>query len=251
MRSLLIMLSLTMLFSCSEAKVRKADTAPDHTAWTKLLKKLVNENGDVDYLGFMAHKAELQAYLQTLSDHHPDPDKWTEEEQLAYWINAYNAFTVELIIDNYPLESIKDIKRWNIPFLNTPWTIKFIKLGGKKYNLDAIEHKILRKQFNEPRIHFAIVCASISCPRLLNEAYTADRLNEQLDLQARHFINTLSKNRISADKLELSKLFSWFSGDFTENGTLIEYLNKYADVQINPDAEISYLDYNWKLNIGQ
>ena len=251
MRSLLIMLSLIMLFSCSEAKVRRSDTAPDHSAWTRLLQKMVTEEGKVDYLAFMAHEAELQAYLQTLSDHHPDKEKWTQEEQMAYWINAYNAFTVQLIIEHYPLESIKDIKRWNIPFLNTPWTIKFIKIGGKRYNLDAIEHKILRKQFNEPRIHFAIVCASISCPRLLNEAYTADKLTEQLNMQAKHFINDLSKNRISPDKLQISKIFSWFSGDFTKNGTLIEYLNKYADEQINPDAEISYLDYNWNLNIGQ
>lgn len=251
MRSLLLILSFAMLFSCSDAKVHRSSTAPDHSAWTKLLQELVTENGQVNYLGFMARKEELGAYLKVLGDNHPDPEKWTEEEQLAYWINAYNAFTVQLIIDNYPLESIKDIKRWNIPFLNTPWTIKFIKIGGKKYDLDAIEHKILRKQFNEPRIHFAIVCASISCPRLLNEAYTADKLNEQLNMQAKHFINDLSKNRVSVDKLQLSKIFSWFSGDFTKNGSLIDYLNKYTDVQINEDAEISYLDYNWKLNIGQ
>lgn len=250
-RSISIFLLLLLTVSCSEAKVRKSDEVPDHTAWTKLLQRFVNPKGELDYLGFMAHKAELEAYLQTLSEHHPDPKTWGEAEQLAYWINAYNAFTVKLIIEHYPLESIKDIKRWNIPFLNSPWTIKFIELGGKKYNLDAIEHKILRKKFEEPRIHFAIVCASISCPRLLNEAYTADRIETQLETQTRLFINTADKNKISADKLQLSKIFSWFSGDFTKKGSLIEFLNKYSEVEISPKAEITYLEYDWRLNIGQ
>ena len=114
--------------------------------------------------------------------------------------------------------------------------------------LDQIEHKILRKQFDDPRIHFALVCASYSCPRLLNEAYTADELDKQLDAQAKHFLANKKKNEISADKLILSKYFTWYKGDFTKNSTLIEYLNKYAPVKINKDADISYKDYNWSLN---
>ena len=115
-------------------------------------------------------------------------------------------------------------------------------------NLDHIEHKILRKEFDEPRIHFAIVCASKSCPALLNRAYTADSLETQLTTQVKGFLADDFRNKISENKVGLSKIFSWFKGDFTKNGTLIEYINRYSAVKVNKDAEISYLKYNWELN---
>lgn len=219
-----------------------------HDQFTVLLKKHVSPAGKVDYKGFIKDSTQLNQYLKQLSDN-PPQKTWIKEEELAYWINAYNAFTIQLIIRNYPLKSIKDIgSSIKIPFINTPWDIKFIRIGKERLDLNKIEHGILREKFNEPRIHFAIVCASVSCPKLLNEAYEAANINAQLDTQARAFINDPSRNKITSNQAQLSQIFSWFRGDFTKQGNLISFINKYSKVKINPNARISSLDYNWNLN---
>lgn len=210
----------------------------DHHKWNALLQKHVTVNGKVDYEGFKKDIKSLQAYLDELSVNVPQKS-WTKKAILAYWINAYNAFTVKLILDNYPVKSIKDI--------NDPWGKKFFVLGNKKYSLEEIEHEILRKM-NEPRIHFAINCASFSCPKLANYAYTEDKLEMQLETAAKTFVNDKTKNIITSDKIEISKIFDWFTGDFKTNGTLIDFLNQYSTVKINRDAKIKYKDYNWSLN---
>ena len=210
----------------------------NHQKWDDLLKKYVSENGNVDYKGFKKDQVALESYLELLSKNLPEKS-WTKNATLAYWINAYNAFTVKLILDNYPIKSIKKI--------NSPWDAVFINLGNKKYSLGEIEHKILRKM-NEPRIHFAINCASYSCPNLLNEAYTEKNLNNQLDAAAKSFINDKSKNNITANTIEISSIFDWFTGDFKKKGTLIDFLNKYSSVKINAKAKIRYKEYNWNLN---
>lgn len=223
-----------------------AQKAPSHQQWDKLLKKHVNASGMVSYKGFQKDKADLEGYLKTLSDNAPQSN-WSENEQKAYWINAYNAFTVALILKHYPVKSIKDIGG-KIYKVNTPWDIKFISIGGKKYDLNNIEHGILRKKFDDPRIHFALVCASISCPRLRNEAYTAAQLNAQLEDDGRNFLNDKSKNNVSASRADLSKYFSWYKGDFTKNGSLADFINKYSVAKINSNTKISSLEYNWNLN---
>jgi len=149
------------------------DNPINHQAWTNLLQKHVSQKGNVNYSGFVTDKAELEKYLNHLTQNKPT-NSWSEKAQLAYWINVYNAFTVKLIVDNYPVASIKDIKK-GIPFISTVWDIKFIEFNNETIDLNKVEHGILRKQFDEPRIHFAINCASFSCPRLLNEAYTAEK----------------------------------------------------------------------------
>lgn len=220
--------------------------APSHQQWDKLVKKYVNPSGMVNYKDLQKDKGELDAYLKTLSGNAPQ-NSWSENEQKAYWINAYNAFTVSLILQHYPVKSIKDIAG-KIYKINTPWDIKFINIGGKKYDLNNIEHSILRKKFNDPRIHFAIVCASMSCPRLRNEAYTAAQIDAQLDDAGKGFLNDKSKNRISAANAELSKYFSWYKSDFTKNGSLVDFINKYSLTKINANTKIGSLDYNWSLN---
>ncbi len=223
-----------------------AQKAPSHQQWDKLLKKHVNTSGMVSYKGFQKDQAELNAYLKTLSDNAPQ-NTWNENDQKAYWINAYNAFTVALILKHYPVKSIKDIAG-NIYKINTPWDIKFITIGGKKYDLNNIEHGILRKKFDDPRIHFALVCASVSCPKLRSEAYTGAQVNTQLDAAGKDFLNDRSKNRIGADKAELSKYFSWYKGDFTKNGSLADFINKYSKSKMNGSTKINSIDYNWSLN---
>ena len=246
---LLLLLTATAFISC-QAYIPEGNSekAPSHQLWNDILKRNVDDKGFVNYKAIKNDSKSLEKYLKLLSDN-PPSKKWNDNEKMAYWINAYNAFTVKLIIDHYPVKSIKDIgSSIQIPFVNTPWQYKFFTIGGEKMKLDEIEHKILRKDFDDPRIHFALVCASYSCPRLLNEAYTPEKLDKQLDMQAKYFLANKNKNEITADKLQLSKYFNWYKGDFTKNTSLIGYLNKYAPVKINDDADISYKDYNWSLN---
>ena len=245
-----LILCLFSLCSCgSYHPPASKNTVADHRLWDEMLKKHVSAAGWVDYEGWQKDRAQLKTYLQMLSENPPDDSLWSTEEKLAYWINAYNAFTVELILDNYPLKSITDLHpALYIPGVNTVWHKKFFKIGGVETSLDEIEHKILRAEFEEPRIHFAIVCASFSCPRLRNEAYVASGLERQLNEQARGFINDPLRNRLSENEISISKIFKWFKGDFTKKGSLISYLNQYASVGINPGARIKHMDYNWELN---
>jgi len=202
------------------------------------LKKNVSASGIVNYKGFKKDAIQLQSYLDELSKNLPEKS-WSKNAVLAYWINAYNAYTVKLILNNYPVKSIKDI--------NNPWGKKFFTLGTTKYSLEEIEHDILRKM-NEPRIHFAINCASFSCPNLLNEAYTEAKIEKQLENVAKSFVNDKTKNTIAADTIEISEIFNWFSGDFKTKGSLIDFLNQYSVVKINKSAKIKFNDYNWSLN---
>jgi hypothetical protein len=209
-----------------------------HELWNNLLKKYVSENGHVNYKGFKTDQLELYNYFKVLNVSLPNGTH-SKAYTVAYWINAYNAFTIDLILRNYPVKSIKYIK--------SPWQKRLWKLGEKWYNLDDIEHQILRKM-DEPRIHFAIVCASVSCPKLLNEAFTEENLEEQLTKATKDFLNDNSKNSIAKNKLELSKIFKWFSLDFTKKGSIIDFLNLYSDLKISPKTNISFKDYNWNLN---
>lgn len=246
---LLITIAIAILcFKCRTIKDYNGNSKPiSHEKWSNLLKTNVNENGQVNYKGIIEEKDKFYEYINLLNNNHPNTKNWTKNERLAYWINAYNAYTVQLIIENYPLESIKDIKN-GIPFINSSWDIKFIEIEGKTYDLNNIEHNILRKKFNEPRIHFAINCASVSCPALRTEAYETDKIEVQLEEQARLFLGNNTKNKIDIDKVELSKIFSWFGKDFKKDGTLIQYINQYTNIDIKEDAEQVFLKYDWNLN---
>lgn len=245
-----ILLITGSMISCGSLNPTKQNTVPvDHLAFDALLKKYVDAKGNVDYKGFKNDRKLFDEYLLKLKRNPPNNEHWSKNEQLAYWINAYNAFTIQLIIDNYPIETIKDIgSEIQLPFINTPWDIKFINIGGESYDLNNIEHNILRKNFNEPRIHFAIVCASFSCPRLRREAYKAEILDQQLSDQTKQFLKDQTKNQITKNQIKISKIFSWFKGDFTEKGTLIDFLNLYSPLKIDSKAKISHMDYDWSLN---
>jgi hypothetical protein len=244
------LLLVLVLISCHSPVIGKAgSTPPSHQLWNELLKAHVKPDGRVDYKGFIREKPKLESYLKLLSENAPDRSKWSKNEQLAYWINVYNAFTVKLIVDFYPTKSIRDLgPRVKIPLIKDVWHYKFFKIAGVDMSLDEVEHSILRKEFEEPRIHFAINCASVSCPPLLNEAFVASTLENQLARVTTTFVNDPSRNKISAQSAQLSSIFSWFKGDFTKKGTLVEFLNRYSKVKISPNARITFLDYNWNLN---
>ena len=240
-----------------------------HKAFDDLLKKHVSyiANGNasqVSYAGMLRDHTALAAYLESVSAVPEAAYKgWNKNQQLAFLMNAYNAYTIELILTKYPnLKSIRDLGGT----FSKPWGIKFFKLFGKEMTLDGIEHDMIRAEgaFNDPRIHVGVVCASIGCPMLRNEAFTAERVDAQLEDGMQRFLSDKSRNRYSAEKktLEVSKIFDWYKKDFTRGykgfGSLEATLGKYAD-KLSTDATaqaeiktgkvaIAYLDYDWNLN---
>lgn len=227
-----------------------------HSAWTQILKTYVSEQGAktaVHYEKLKQNPAELKAYLEELSSvNAADFKKWPKEDQMAFWINSYNAFTLQLILDHYPVKSIKDIGG----FFSSPWKIRFFTLLGEKRHLDEIEHEILRKKFNEPRVHFALNCASIGCPPLRREAYRGADLSSQLQEQAKVFLNDSDRNRYDPEKKTafISKIFDWFEEDFGSGdaevlGFIYPFIQKPGvDVETFKSFKIKYLDYDWGLN---
>lgn len=211
----------------------------DYKSYNLFLGKFVSDKGNVNYNKIKTNKSELDAILKQFEKTRPD-DQWSRDEKIAYFINAYNVYTLKIVTDNYPLKSIKDIP--------SVWDKKFIQSGKEKISLGDIEHKMLRKM-NEPRIHFAINCASFSCPNLLNEAYLPETLDKQLAKVTKSFINDETKNAITASEIKISEIFNWFGGDFkTKKTSVVDFINKYSTVKINKKAKIKYLNYNWSLN---
>lgn len=211
--------------------------APDHGTWNSLLQTHVTSTGKVNYAGFKRDGAKLDAYLASLSAATPNAE-WSRQEAMAYWINAYNAFTIKRILKDYPLKSITDLDGGD------PWKVKWIELGGKKYSLNNIEHDILRPKYKDARIHFAVNCAATSCPPLPNKAFTAENLNSMLQSGTRKFIRNSAYNQTNGD-IKVSKIFEWYGEDF---GDLRAYLNKYLAAPLPADKEIGFKEYDWGLN---
>lgn len=211
--------------------------APDHSSWNSLLQKHVTSSGKVNYAGFKKDKATLDAYLAKLAESIPQSD-WGRKTSLAFWINAYNAFTVKRILKDYPVNSITDLDGGD------PWKVKWITLDGKSYSLNNIEHDIIRPRFQEPRIHFAVNCAATSCPPIPNQAFTAGNLNAMLESGTRRFINNPAYNQTEGN-IKVSKIFDWYGEDF---GDLRTYLNQYLKTPIAEGTEIGFKEYDWALN---
>ncbi|WP_397445237.1 DUF547 domain-containing protein [Polaribacter sp. R77954] len=208
-----------------------------------LLQTHVSDDGVVDYKSFKSDEVKLDNYIAYLAKTAPN-NSWSENKQKAFWINAYNAYTIKLILENYPIKSIMDIKKEG----KTAWKIPFAKVGGKIYTLDYIEHEVLRKKLFDPKIHVGVNCASGSCPKLGNIAFTEENVEAELTKLMKAFVNNSMRNKISKKKVQISEIFNWFKADFTKNGSVVDYLNKYSNTEINPNAKISYLKYDWSLN---
>jgi hypothetical protein len=243
-------------------QVHAAELDHSYAQWDALTKKHVrwlpdNKQSRVNYAAFLAERAQLKTVLTALSAvTKAEFDKFSREQQMAFYINAYNAFTVELILTKYPdLKSIKDLGS----VLSSPWKKKFFTLLGEERSLDWLEHEQLRVRYQDPRIHAAIVCASIGCPALRNEAFTAAKLDAQLDDGMQRFLGDKTRNRYAAGKLEI---FKWFKVDFEKGdkgfSSVDDVLAFYANaLAANPadvaklkakGVPISYLDYDWSLN---
>ena len=209
----------------------------DHMVWDQLLLINVSNEGKIDYKGFIRDKFLFDEYFTSLSNNYPSQDS-EDTEKLAYWVNLYNAIVMKMIIDDYPVKSINDIKN--------PWKKKSITINNISYSLDDIEHTVLRKM-NEPRIHFLLNCAATSSPKLWNRAYTHRNITTALEERTIDYINDPSKNSISENEIGISKVFEWYVNDF-DDGNIISYLNKFSKTKIKKGTDIKYLDYDWNLN---
>lgn len=239
-----------------------------HATWNQLLQQYVHwdEKGvssTVDYAALKRQPSELDKYLADVSAVSlKSYSGWQKPQQLAFLINAYNALTIKLILSKYPeLDSIKDLGS----LFSSPWKQKFFQLLGKRRNLDEIEHAIIRQPgvFDDPRIHAAVVCASIGCPGIRNEAFVAERIDTQLEDSLRRFLSDRSRNRYDAatDRLEISKIFDWYGDDFIGyrgSRSVSAFLGNYAELLTDEKAlqlrikagetPLEFLDYDWRLN---
>jgi len=254
MKLLYVIFFACFIFSLS---INQESLAQSNSLFTEVLQKNVKD-GLVDYKKLKDDK-EFGKYLSQLSN--TNPTQFSRDEKLAFWINAYNAFTLQIVMVNYPIKSITDLNVGGT-LLNdlegkTVWDKKFITINKKKYSLNNIEHNILRKM-NEPRIHFALVCASISCPELRNEAYEAGKIDEQLLDETKKFLNDKEKNHYDLKNREafISKLIDWFRVDFGDTDrNILLFISEYLPEEISTDIssnisywKIKYNNYNWNLN---
>lgn len=219
-----------------------------HSTYDALLQEQVTDTGMVDYQALVDSPLQLKTYLEQLkSITREDYEEWVPERQLAFLLNLYNAATLQLIVDHYPVESIKDIGGW----LSGPWDQKVVPFLGSTVTLNHLEHEIIRKEFAEtPETHFALVCAAMGCPPLRREAYTAKELIEQLQDQKSTFLSNPEKNRKNADqeRLYLSPIFKWYAKDFEQvSGSVQNYISTFWP-EVDETWNIRYTPYDWSLN---
>lgn len=236
----LIWIATTLLISLNSRAQKLGVTQPvniSHQVFNNLLQKYVSNDGKVNYKGLKNDKAALETYITTLAKQIPN-NTWSKNAALAYWINAYNAFTLKLIVDNYPVKSITNLSG------GKPWDVKNIELAGKKYSLNNIENDIIRPTYKDARIHFAVNCAAVSCPPLSNTAFTEANINDLLNTRTKNFINS-SANTITASKIRISKIFDWYKADFED---VPAFINKYSTIKTITNTGIEFNEYNWNLN---
>ena len=244
--------AIALLVVLATVPVTAGAQAPDHSTYDRLLNEYV-EGGYFDYEAFVRDEdnlRNLKQYLDAMST--VDPRELSADQELAYWMNLYNASTIELVLRNYPLESIRDLDGW----FGTIFSKEFIEVGDRTMSLDNVEHDTIRERFDEPRIHFALVCAARSCPPLRDEAYVGERLDEQLEEQTETFLES-DKNRFTVRngtlRAELSMILSWYAEDFGGEDGVMEFIGKYL-----PDRKrkliqegsysVDYISYDWDLN---
>jgi len=242
-----VLLSIFIILIGGGFSLTPANPTVDHGIYAELLTKYVN-NGKVYYAGFKSEEAKLDQYLKQLEA--VNSNNLSREEQFAFYANVYNAWTVKLILSRYPdVESIKDLGS----LFKSPWKKKIVRIDGDIMTLDNVEHDILRPRFKDPRVHFAINCAAISCPPLRPEPFQGDILNTQLDDSTRSFLNNPTSYKFDGNTLYVSRIFKWFAEDF--NHDVLSFYLKYANDDLKQQLEakrttlrIKYLPYDWGLN---
>jgi hypothetical protein len=231
----------------------------DHRLWDRLLKKYVKPDrtglNRVEYAHWKKEgRNDLKAYLAALQA--VDPTTLDRPEQFAYWANLYNARTIDIVLDKYPVKSIKDISlggTLKALVSGGPWQAKVVKVAGVEMSLDDIEHNVLRPVFKDPRVHYAVNCASIGCPNLMTAAFTGATLEAQLDSGARAFINSERGLKFQGGKVWASSIFSWFQSDFGANAAaVLAHMANHAEPALKRKligiTRIDEYGYDWRLN---
>lgn len=266
MRFVGVLLALGLMLGCSAPPASKSGEVPasfDDAPLQRVLETYVDGAGKVNYAALKRNRGDLDRMIQEIESASPEnaPQLFPDSNaRLAYWINAYNAWVLREVVDHYPIESITKIGM--VPF--SAFFVERVMLGGKRMMLRSLENDIIRARFHDPRIHFAINCASQSCPPLAPHVYRADTLDQQLDEAARAFIN--DNRNVTLDeagrKIVLSKIFDWYESDFTDylaargqkDATILDYLKLYSTPERRrileklPGAKVSFYDYDWGLN---
>lgn len=286
-RVLPVLLFCTLMvggFACGEEAPKEPAPAPvqqagdfSYDGYAEMLLSFVDGDGMVDYKGLKAKSNDLDAFLSAMNSlGEAEFAKWDEKRKIAFWLNAYNAFTLKAIVDHYPIKSslARSIlyPKNSIRQISGVWKKLEWSVHGRKLTLETIEHEILRKDFNEPRIHVALVCAAMGCPPLRNEPFTGKRLNEQLDDQAKRFLSNEDKFRIDRDRneLHLSSVLKWFAEDFTKGYSSTDRFGRYdkevrgvlefvaghisaqdLEYMMANKLSIEYVKYDWTLNEGK
>ncbi len=268
---------VVLLFCCPSKSIPQETTAPgafDYSDYADVLKTFVNDKGMVDYKGLKSNSKKLYSFANDLSRLESERyESWTKKQKIAFWLNAYNGLTLKVIIENYPIKSswTKSLiyPKNSIRQIDGVWDEITHDVRGRKMTLEHIEHEILRKDFNEPRIHMALVCAAMGCPPLMREPYIGPKLDSQFDQQARIFLSNPKKFKIvqSKNSVYLSSIFKWFAEDFVEkygdkgkiNGkskeksAIIHFVAQYLSADerkylLSDTYRVKYLDYDWSLN---
>lgn len=243
----IVMFSISIFLSCGWLSVSLAGPSMDHSIYAGLLRKYVNDSR-VDYAGFKSEETKLDQYLKILEA--VDTKSLSEDEQFAFYVNAYNAWTIKLILSGYPdVKSIKDLGN----LFQSPWKKEIVRIDGEVMTLDNVEHDILRPRFKDPRVHFAINCAAISCPPLRPEPFQGDILSSQLEDSTRSFLNNPASYKFDDNTFYVSRIFKWFAEDF--NHDVLSFYLKYAEGDLKQklsanrkNIQVKYLDYDWSLN---
>lgn len=246
-RRLLLLVVLVLLATASRAAVNP-QLEQLQRSWNSLLHHYVTAEGRVDYEALLdADDDQLRGYLLSLRKVQPAAT-WTPDETKAFWLNTYNAAATYLVLEHYPVASINDIRVKTVGGYESAWETVAVNVGGRSYSLNQIEREMLRDQFHDPRIHFALTYGAAAAAPLRAEAYEGSQLNRQLDEQTRHFLNDSAFNQLSPQQIRLSDLFRAYAPEFGSEPELLAFVNRYAHVPVLPAATIDYLSFSWALN---
>lgn len=242
------LLWLLLLLSAASARAANHSLEQLHQSWDELLKQHVQADGRLSYATLAENDDQLRLYLQTLRRTTPQPD-WSRQDQAAFWLNVYNAYTLNLAVEYYPVQRLSDIKVKSVGGYRSVWEALEVNVGGKEYSLNQIEREILPRLLpQDPRRFLALHCAAMSSPTLLTEAFSGPRLEAQLETLTHRFINDPTRNQLSGAAVQVSSVFDWHAAEFGETSKLIAFLNRYATTPVPATATVQYLPYDWTLN---
>ncbi|MFD2786026.1 DUF547 domain-containing protein [Hymenobacter rubripertinctus] len=247
-RPLVLLVGFLLLMAASGRAAQSQPAVHMQQPWSTLLRHHVTPDGRLDYEGLLEEEDVLYNYLQSLRKIKPAEQGWTADDTKAFWLNTYNAAATNLVLENYPIASINDIRVKVVGGYKSPWEAPVVNVGGQSYSLNQIEREILRDQYQDARVHFALMYGAASQAPILAEAYDGSRLSQQLDEQTRRFLNDSAFNQLTPQHAQVSALFQSYAAEFGSEAQIIDFINRYVSVPVLPTANVEYLSFSWALN---